>query len=116
MNESSDKTTITISPAGQEVLTALMDAKYFRTELGAFLAVAALAMAKNLEVSKDLAIRGATKWNKGSGSISEWSELATWYLPTSEPIKALEIYGHAGLSYVADRLKLGATFSDLFLP
>lgn len=116
MNQPQDKTTISVSGNGQEVLTVLGPAgrRYFESELGAFLAAASLAIALGLDPADFDSPSAGTKWNRGSGAIGDWEKLAKLYLSTEEPIKMLEKYGEAGLRHLRDRLELGLSVTELF--
>jgi len=113
---SQDKTTISVSVAGQAVLDQLThDREFFKTELAAFLATAALAVALELPTDTELGPMGQTKWNKGSGDVGEWARLVEWYLPTEEPVRALEAYAEAGLRHVGVQLSQGASMGDIYV-
>ncbi|MBN9152184.1 MAG: hypothetical protein J0H56_12310 [Micrococcales bacterium] len=115
MSDTQDLITIPISVTGQQILDDLFKVQqFFDTELDAFLASASLALALGLPALDDVGPSAGTKWNKGSGAISEWSNLVSWYLPTDEPIKALRDYGERGLRHVRDRLRQGRSFAEIF--
>ncbi len=114
---SQDKTTVSVSSRGQQILDDLVhDKSLFSTELGAFLAAASFALANGIEAVTDLGPSNGTKWNRGSGAIPQWLSLAEWYLPTTEPVKALEAHAEAGLRVLAERASVESDLNSLFAP
>ena len=114
MSEMSSKTTVAVSEHSSEVLQRLKALGLFDTELAAFLATASLAVAHGLP-PKDLPPGSTTKWNKGSGDISIWSEVVPYIVSVDDPLKSLERYGEAGLQFVALKLNDGLGFADIYL-
>jgi len=102
-----DRTTIGVSPQGEEALAILMSRGWFDKEVVAFRVAIAYALAHALEPSGS-EVSYTTKWNRGSLEQSDMlADLIQQFHPTDRPYELAQSLGDAGLRAMAERVRNG---------
>lgn len=107
-----DKSGIGVSRSQKPILELLAE-KFFETQDAAFMACVSVALAKNLELKETGPVERT--WHAG-GNRQELLDFISWHMDTSNPVRAMEQLGFAGLAYAQQKLEAGQPFEAIFGP
>jgi hypothetical protein len=112
--DTDDLMTIGVTEQGAQALERLLARKWFSTDMAAFKAAVAYAIANDIPPTADG--RFKTTWNRGSfEGKDDFIEIMTLFIGTNRPWDQVRRLGDAGLRQIAKKLDSADVPSDAFL-